>query len=204
MSQLSKIKRKLQGQSFIGETFERQDLRSMSSYGSKWEKCKFIECKMSLADMSVSSFIECEFQDCDMMLSGWARTQIRRSVFLSCNLEQANFSGGVLEDVHFTECRLCYSTFADATIRKVKFSFANLHGADLRYIECHDADYQHAVLWGAAIQANCNFFQATFDERSIGLFAALLARVYPDGKTKEVLADLAKDHTKTVERLMAG
>lgn len=175
----------------------------MSAYRSMWDHCRFVDCKMSLADLSISRIFDSEFVSCTIMVGNFTRAEIRRSKFSGCDMEQAIFSGAVIEATDFDRCRLSYSRFDEATIRDVTFWKTNLHGADLRYTECHRANYNDSVLWGAGVSMGCQFFNAVFDERSANLFAAIVGKIHPNLATAERIKELAgADANKAIERLM--
>jgi uncharacterized protein YjbI with pentapeptide repeats len=199
---LTHMKRRLQGQRYFGETIERQDLRSMSATGSIWEKCRFVEAKLSLADFSGAQVLDCEFVDCEMHISCFQRGEIRRTSFLRCDMEQSLFGRAVLDGVKFSECRLALASFYDATVRDAEFSLTNLSDADLRYIECNQARYNDVVLWNAQVSLGCQFFKGTFDERSVSMFVAMASRIHPDPVRSAELAAIAGNQMALVDRMM--
>lgn len=208
MPSLSLIKRRVQGQTFEGQTYENMDLSSMLAFGSKWFNCTFNNCDMSLADLRSSQVEGCLFMDCQMAVVNFAGgAAIRHCVFDGCKMKQAIFAGvSPLDDVRFTRCAMHYSTFYDATVREITFDGSNLHGADLRFIESHGVSFRDSVLWNAAITLGCQSLgtQNTFDQRSADLFIAIVARLHPDQEKSRILRELAGEQLATVERLMGA
>jgi len=208
MSSLTLMKRRIQGQKFEGQDYTKLDLSSMLAFGSSWIDCNFASCDLSLADLRNSVFESCRFFDCDLPIANFSGgSQLRHVVFEGCRMKQSIFSGvHPFVDVAFQDCELHYSTFADSTVREIWFVDSNLHGADLRFVECGKAVFQRCVLWNASVQFGCQFFgtQNSFDERSADLFAGMLGRLHPREEARTLLAGIAGGEMRVVERLMAS
>lgn len=201
---LQGMKRRAQGSRLVGESYKGLDLRSMSAYSSVWIDVRFDDCKMQLADMSGSTLTNVTFESCRIPLGNFSRATLENVRFVYCDIEQGVFAGAVLKDAVFDNCRLAYSTFQAATVRFACFLDSNLHGADLDYIECNEARYPGSNLWGVKAAFGCAFYNGSFDDDQIGLFAAMLARLKNSmGSTRIVTLDeLAAPKMAVVERLM--
>jgi len=192
VSRLLRSKRRAQGWEEKDSVHVGEDLRSLSAYGSKFANVSFERCVMNLADFTGAPEIkDCSFDTCQMPLSSFRSATLDNVTFLDCDLEQANFAGVVLRNVQFVGCRLAYSIFAGATLRAVMFQNCNLHGADLDFIEAHEAIFRGSVLWGVKVGLSCPFFNASFDERSADYFAAILARVHPNKEKRRKMEEVA-------------
>lgn len=208
MTSLTLIKRRIQGQSFEGQSYENLDLSCMAAYGSKWVDCSFVGCDMEMADLQNSRLEDVRFVDCTLNLSNFSNgSQLRRVVFESCKLKMAAFSGiHPMDDVRFLDCSAQYASFFNSTVRQLLFSGTNLHGADLRFMENHVALFQDCNLWGAHITLGCQIFGdgVGFDERSVNLFLALAARKHPNPEIRSKLEEMAGAAVGVVDRLVSA
>lgn len=197
-------KRRIQGQTFTNGVYERMDLSSMLAFGSVWEGCTFVSCDLSLADFTNNRLTDCRFVDCDLPLACFRGSTMRLVTFEGCRAKQANFSGiHPLDGVKFLDCKLNYATFFDSTVREIIFRNCNLHGADLRFIECATPPaFNRCNLWGASVTFGCQFWNGLFDERTADLFLAMLARVHPSEDKSIILEKIAGASLGVVKRLM--
>jgi len=201
------MKRRVQGQKFEGQTYDALDLSSMQGFGTSWVGCRFISCDLAGSDLRNSNFDSCHFFECDLMLANFSGgSQLRHVTFEGCRMKQSVFAGvHPIDDVSFRACQLHYSSFLDSTVRSISFLDSNLHGADLRFIECAEAEFQRSVLWNASVQLGCQFLgtQNTFDSRSADLFVGMVARLHPSEEKRAILAEIAGEEMRVVERLMS-
>lgn len=206
MVNLVRLKRRAQGQNVVGQKFERADLSTLAAFGSTWEGCTFDSCDLSLANFTANTFTGCRFVDCEMPIVCFTNSKMRHVRFDRCRIKKALLNEiHPLDDVHFVDCEMHESSFYGSTVREAVFVGTNLHGADLRWLECHSATFKDVVLWGASVQFGCQFFstQNTFDERSVNLFVGMVARLHPNEEKRTLLRDLAGKEMSVVERLMA-
>src|SRR5438876_11689202 len=199
------MKRRAQGQTWEGETFKSLDLSSTLAFGSKWDGCTFESCDLTKAEFPTAKFNNCIFYDCDLLAASFQATQMHHVIFENCRAKHSVFAGATpLDDVRFLNCQLHYSTFYDSTVNSMRFADTNLHGADLRYIECREpVVYDGVVLWGAQTAFGCQFWNGQFDERSVNLFLALVARKHQDVDKRKMLEEMAgATNVGIVERLM--
>ena len=197
-------KRRMQGHRYDGETFENLDLSSLDAFESVWVGCTFTNCDMTLGNMQRVELSGCTFQDCDMRAVNFMGAKIRQVRFDSCDLRQSAFAGVTpLDRVVFQSCRLQYASFYNSTARDSEFLEANLHGADLRFIEATRMKYAGSNLWGAYVQLGCQFLRSEFDERQCDLFTGMVARRQPNEEKRKLLTDIAGISAKVVDRLMA-
>ncbi len=199
-------KRRIQGQTFTNQVFERMDLSSMLAFGSTWEGCTFVSCDLSPSDFRNNKLIDCRFLDCDMKLTSFFGATLRLVTFERCSLKNSNFSGiHPLDGVTFKDCQMQDSVFTDSTVREIDFNGCNLHNADLRFIECANPPrFVGSNLWNASVKLGCTFFGGTFDERSCNLLLAMLARVHPSEEKSMILEKLAGKSLGVIRRLMDG
>jgi len=199
-------KRRVQGQTFENEIYEKLDLSCMMAYGSTWRGVTFISCDLSLADFTANTLEDVHFFDCDLAQASFRGAKLHHVIFEGCRAKLSQFAGvHPLDDVLFKDCALQYSSFADSTVRDARFVDTNLHGADLRFIECAKPPvFEGCNLWGASVTLGCTFFNGIFDERSANLFAGMLARVHPREEARTLLREIAGKQMASVERLMAG
>lgn len=207
MTALTAIKRRIQGQTFEGQTHIHLDLSSMLAYGSIWRDCQFVDCDFTLADLRSAKFERVKFTSCVLHAVNFSGSEMRGVFFDSCRMKQAVLAGiHPLERVTLEDCQAQYASFADSTLRDVSFVRTNLHGADLRFMENHKAMFDDCNLWGALISLNCALFGdgVSFDERSVNLFMALIARKHPDEKKRVELEEMAGTAVAVVDRLVAA
>jgi uncharacterized protein YjbI with pentapeptide repeats len=201
---LQSMKRRAQGFQATGEKYERQDLRSLSSYLSNWTNCAFTDCEMGLADLNTSKLTGVVFNGCRLYGSNFNMATLTDVSFIDCDLEQASFRNAVMRGVSIGRTRGAYSSFAGATMKTVRFWKTNLHGADLDFVEGKSVEFDDCNLWSAKASFGCAFYSSTFDETSAQRFAAMLGRVYPTQDGREKLKALAGFQFRIVDRLMKG
>lgn len=202
---ITQWKRRAEGVKIEGEVFHRLDLRSMKAFGSQWIGCSFVDCQLDMADLRASKFERCTFQNSAVRLVNFATSFFEDSLFLDCDLEQASFMGAHFRDGGFKDCRMAYgdTMFQDATLKgRIRFEECNLHGSnlDFRESEPKGVSFERCNLWGAKMAMGCAFWNATFDERTVQQFLALVARVSQDSH----IAGLAGDQYRVVCRAMDG
>jgi uncharacterized protein YjbI with pentapeptide repeats len=195
-------KRRLQGLTFKGETYNGLDLSSMSASGSKWDSCIFKDCEASLSDLSSAQFTDCKFSGGVVHAAAFRQVSMRHVTLIGVDLRHSSFYGGVFRDVLFLNCRLQYSSFADATVRSLLLLDSNLHGADLRFMEANHVDFRGSNLWNAQVQIGCSFFNGGFDAKQCDFFTGMVARVHPDEKKAKILSDSAGKQKRVLSRLM--
>lgn len=203
--QIVQWKRRAEAVKVEGEVFKGLDLRSMKAFGSTWTDCSFVDCKMDLADFRASKFERCSFQKCSARLANFSTSFFEDCLFLGTDLEQASFMGAHFRDGGFKDCRMAYgeTMLQDATLKgRIRFDGCNFHGSslDFRETDPKGVSFVDCNLWGAKIAVGCAFWNATFDERLIQQFLALVARVSQDSR----VADLAGDQFAVVGRAMDG
>ncbi len=200
-------KRRLQGQTYEGQTFERLDLSNMLAYGSQWKDCAFIDCDLTLSDMRKARLEDVRFLNCDLHLTDFSGSELRRVAFEICRMKRASFAGiHPIEQTSFEGCQAQYSSFYESTLRDVTFTDTNLHGADLRFMENHKATFSGSNLWGTSIALNCSLFGdgVSFDDRSVNLFLALAARKCQDEEKKRRIEEMIGSAASVVDRLVAA
>lgn len=202
---LLKFKRRAEAMKVDGERFHALDLRSMKTFGSTWSDCSFVDCQLDLSDMRTNKFERVLFQNCSARAINFSTSFFEDCLFLDCDLEQTSFMGSHFRDGGFKECRMAYgeTMFQDVTMKgRVRFVDCNLHGSslDFREIEPRGLSFEGCNLWSAKIALGCAFWNASFDERSIRQFLALVGRVSEDPR----IAQLAGDQFAVVNRAMDG
>lgn len=204
MGPLTLMKRRLQGQSFLDQDIRDLDLSSILASGATFRRCRLTNVDMSLGDFRSTTWEDCTLSNCKLSMTNWSGSNLRQVRFENCELRHAAFLGvHPIDRVVFDRCNLHYSTFLDSTVRVVAFPGSNLHGADLRFIECESANFEGAVLWGAHQQFGCAFWNGTFDERSMRVFVAMIARRFPDETRQRILEEVAGvKAVALVERMM--
>jgi Pentapeptide repeats (9 copies) len=203
VSKLLRMRRKAQGWIAKGDTFVGEDLRSLSAFQSQFADCSFEDCKLGLADFTGARLYQTAFRSCSMPLSSFRGAILDSVSFIDCDIEQGAFTGAVLRDVRFFNCRMSYANLAATTLRTADFRDVNFHGADLDLLEAHGVSFLGCDLWGVKVGMACAVWNAKFDERAAGYFAAMLARVHPNEEAREKLISVAgRMAVKVVDRLM--
>ena len=202
MRSLQSMKQRLAGWKAERETYANQDLRSGFLANSTFKDCHFKSCMIDLASFNSAVLEGCTFSDCSGQLSNFGMVRFRDCTFERCNLEQALFAGSTLDGVSFKGCRLSYATFEKASGVILSFVGSNLHGTDLRFYRAPKVEYVETNLWSAAVSLGCNFFNSSFDDRSLRLFLGMVARLWRDGDEKTTLSKIAGTEMAVVERLM--
>ena len=203
MPTLVSMKRRLHGHVQQGGHFHDVDLRSAQAFQSVWESLTFSKSRLSMVDFRASKWTAVTLNSTTLYGANFNAAGLHNVVFLDCDMEQASFQGAVLRNVHFKDCRLAYGSFAGATLHDVVFEGCNLHGADLDYAEATGVQYAKSNLWSAKTVFGCAFWNSGFTVETCNRFAALLARVHPDPKSKEALIAVAGKTTyDAVDRLM--
>jgi len=196
-------KRRLQGFQASDQRYSGLDLGDISAFQSKWVNCVFDNCDLTLADFSGSEFEKCDFAKCDLTGASFRAARIRETEFVSCKLRRVAFTGcSPLKVVDFQNCDMRLASFYDATVEQANFIDSNLHGADMRFIEASQVTFNGSVLWGVAVNIGCQFWNATFDERSAGIFTAMAARIHPDPESAKILREVSGKHYEVARRLM--
>ena len=196
-------KRRLQGHQAKDQTFTGLDLSDTAAFQSKWISCEFTNCDIQLSDFSGAYFENCQFNDCDLRLTSFRGAALRQTVFSRCNLRKSTFFGcAPLKDVEFNDCEMQHSFFNEASLFDTKFIRSNLHGADLRFVEAYGCEFSDSMLWGAAVTFGCQFFNSTFDERSVGMLVAFAARTHPVPETATLLREISGKNYEIAARLM--
>lgn len=201
-SALERSKRRAQGWRLKGDGFKGADLSGLVAYGAEFAQCYFEACQLTMADVRQGQCIGTTFDDSSMIGAGFAVSQFEEVHFLGCNLQGAVFDGAVFRACIFHECNLEFSSFKGATLRNVEFRQCRMRGADLDFMEIgtQGASFIGCDLWSAKVALGCQFFNATFDERTIRMFVALAAR-----KTKdESLLAFCGEEYDLVKRLVEG
>jgi len=203
---LVNYKRRAEAVRFEDEVFEKLDLRSMKAFGSSWKDCSFRDCQFDLTDWRNSTFDGCTFLRCSLPLVNFSTCVFERTTFTKCNLEQASFMGSHFTGVTFAGCRMAYgdTMFQDATCKGdgLRFLDSNLHGSnlDFRQAERESLQFDGCNLWAAKLSMGCQFWNGTFDDRTVRQFLALVARAAQDPR----IAELAGDQYAVVCRAMDG
>lgn len=196
-------KRRLHGETLKDLDLRGLDLSNAQAHGATIEECTFTDCDFSLADLSGVTFEGCSFIHCDLRMTNFHMSKIRRVRFERCDLRRAIFAGvHPIDRVVFEECELQYSSFAESTIRAAAWLRSNLHGADLRFMECNEANFEGSNLWNAQVRIGCTFWSSHFDARNADLFVAMAARLHPDTGKANDLQELAGPAYNTLTRLM--
>lgn len=202
---LLNFKRRAEAVKFESEVFEKMDLRSMKAFGSTWTACSFVDCDMDLTDFRASKFERTTFQNCSVRMVNFATGFFEDCLFLDCDLEQTSFMGAHFRDGGFKDSRMAYgeTMFQDATMKgRIRFEGCNLHGSnlDFREVAPKSLSFERCNLWGIKVSMGCAFWDATFDDRNIRQFLALVGRAAEN----PAIADLAGDQYAVVCRAMDG
>ena len=198
-----KIKRRLMAHTQQGGSFTGSDLRSAQAFQSIWEGVSFQKAMLSMGDYRASKWVHCGISDTGTWGANFSGATLHDVVFERCDGEQMSFAGAVLRNVVFRDCRLAYSSFVNATLDGVVFERCNLRGADLDMAESTGVGYLDCNLWSAKTAFGCAFWESTFSLETCNRFAAMLARIHPDQKSRDALVGIAGERTyRAVCRLM--
>lgn len=136
------------------KTFELTDFSKRRFASVGYEKCKFVHCDLSDADLSNTRFSACEFTGCNLSNARTAKTVLRGVTFKECKLIGVHFDQchGFLLSMDFENCSMDFCTFGKLNLRKTKFIGSRLH----------DADFTGADLTSALFD-RCDLSRTTFD-----------------------------------------
>ncbi len=176
----------------------------MIATGAAFTRCTFVDVNLALAELSGANIEDCHFTNCKMDMTNWTGATMRQVRFEDCEVRHASFVGALLDRVVFDSCNLHYAAFFDANARAVGFPRSNLHGADLRFVELGEGNFEGAVLQNAQVRLGCTFWNGAFDERSTDLFLGMVARRITDPEKRRIVEEMIGGKAVAMtERMMA-
>ena len=139
---------------FVGETYDRIDVKENPLVKGDYEGCKFTSCDLSNSDLSEIKFIDCEFTGCNVSLAKLSKTVFRDVRFVSCKMlgllfyhcSEFGLSFG------FDHCNLGHSSFYKTKIKKTVFKNSQLEEVDFTDCDLASSSFDH-----------CNLAQARFE-----------------------------------------
>ncbi|GAA4316397.1 pentapeptide repeat-containing protein [Mucilaginibacter gynuensis] len=119
-----------------------------------FERCEFLNCDLSYANLSHITFIDCVFKTCNLSLVQLTDTGLQNVSFQECKLAGAHFdkSNHFSFEVSFTGCNMTNSIFYKKRLKGTKFSDCILN----------ESDFSEADLTSAVFD-NCDLNRVIFD-----------------------------------------
>ncbi|MBB1510203.1 pentapeptide repeat-containing protein [Tessaracoccus sp. MC1756] len=144
----------LKAMEFDACTFTGASMLEGRLFGAMFTECRFVDCDLSLADLTNTSFVSCTFErskfvgvawgklgasglgqpyftECKLDLSSFQRATAERWVFERCSLTDVDFSQTTMMRTRFTDCDLTGARFADTDLRDVNLKGSYGYGIDL-------------------------------------------------------------------------
>src|SRR5512140_1105710 len=105
------------------KAFELTDFSKHRFGAAGYEKCRFLHCDFSDADLSNAKFSECEFTGCNLSNARTVKTVFRGVAFKDCKQIGIHFDQchGFVLSMDFENSNLDFCTFGKLNLRKTKF-----------------------------------------------------------------------------------
>lgn len=161
----------------------RENLRLLFAPGAVFKSVLFETCDMNLATLNNAVFDECTFRSCRLVGANFRAAQLDRCTFVDCEMPGVSFEGARMRAVGFDSCELEGSSFLGAVLQApVSILKCGLMNADLRFYECDNGQpsFVKSDLRGVTFSVNCEFWNATFDEKATADFGRVFARASKD------------------------
>lgn len=119
------------------KTFGKTDFTSTPLPKGDYERCEFLGCNFSSADLTGINFSECVFKDSDFSLAKISKMALKDIQFKGCKLLGFPFEKceTFLFAVAFENCVLNLSSFYKLNLKKTTFKNCSLKEAD--FTECN-------------------------------------------------------------------
>ncbi|GAA4907149.1 hypothetical protein GCM10025789_28320 [Tessaracoccus lubricantis] len=135
----------LKAMEFDGCTFTGASMHQGRLFGASFTECRFVDCDLSLADLTNTSFVSCTFERSKFVGVAWGKlgpSGLGQPYFTECKLDLGSFQLATAErwvfercslaDVDFTSCKLGRSRFTDCDLTGARFADADLRDANLK------------------------------------------------------------------------
>ncbi len=140
------------------KVFKKDDFTLKKLEYGTYEKCRFIDCIFSNADLSNYNFLECEFENCDLNMILIKNTTFNDVNFKNSKLLGLNFynCNQLFLSVNFENSKLDFTSFYNMNLKKTIFKNCNLH----------EVDFSETNLT-KSIFNNCNLNRAIFSNTNL-------------------------------------
>jgi uncharacterized protein YjbI with pentapeptide repeats len=161
----------------------RENLRLLFAPGAVFKAVLFETCDLNLATLTNAVFDECTFRSCRLVGASFRAAQLDHCTFLDCEMPGVSFEGARMRAVGFDSCEMEGASFLGAVLQApVSILKCGLMNADLRFYECDNGQpaFAKSDLRGVSFSVNCEFWNATFDEKATSDFGRVFARASKD------------------------
>lgn len=189
---LKSFKRRAAGYVETDTVHNGENLNLLFATGSRFVNERFDHCDIDLATWNNSSFDQCEFVECSFTGANFRGSQLSRCTFSACSMVGVSFEGARLRAVGFDSCQMEGASFLGAVFQApVSIVKCGLMNADLRFYECDSGQpsFVKSDLRGVTFSVNCEFWNATFDEKATADFGRVFARASKDNDLISMVKD---------------
>lgn len=137
----------LKAMEFDDCTFTGASMLEGRLFGAMFTECRFVDCDLSLADLTNTSFSSCTFERSKLVGVAWRRLRtsgLGQPYFSECKLDLGSFQQATADRWVFERCSLVDVDFSDVTLTRSRFT-----DCDLTRARFADADLRDANLKGS-------------------------------------------------------